>query len=66
MPSVVPQHEIGEKIRKEFRAAFDELERAPEEEKAQAAARLNLAVRRLYDFVESGKLPRELSFGRFA
>jgi hypothetical protein len=64
MPSVIPNHEIEDNIRKEFRAAFDELEHAQEKEKADAGARLNRAVRRLYDFVGSGKVPQDLPLRR--
>lgn len=64
MRPLSPHHEVEERIRKEFRAAFDELERAPEKEKAEAAARLNRAVRRLYDFVGSSKMPQDLPLGR--
>ena len=51
MPSRFTQHETEKQIREEFRAAFDELERASQEEKADATDRLNRATRRLYDFV---------------
>jgi hypothetical protein len=64
MPSVVPRHEIEDHIRREFRAAFEELERAEEKQKADAAARLNRAVRRLYDFIGSGKVPQDFSLRR--
>jgi len=55
MHPLSPRHTIEEQIRKEFRDAFDELERTPEKEKAEATARLHRAVRRLYDVVGSGK-----------
>jgi hypothetical protein len=51
---------IKEQVHKEFRAAFDELERASGQEKIDAAARLNRAVRRLFDFVGYGVVPRDL------
>jgi hypothetical protein len=51
MPARFTQHEIEKQIREEFQAAFDELERASQEEKADATDRLNRATRRLYDFV---------------
>jgi len=60
MPSSIPQHEIEERIRQEFQAAFDELERACDKEKAGAAAHLNRAMRRLYDFVGHGEVPQDL------
>src|SRR5579859_6006341 len=41
MPTVLPQHEIEEHIHEEFRAALNEMERASEKEKVDAAARLN-------------------------
>ena len=62
MPPAIPQHEIEERIRQDFQAAFDELEQACDEEKASAAARLNRAIRRLYDFVGYGKVPQDLRF----
>ena len=62
MPSRFTQHEIEKQIREEFRAAFDELERASQEEKADAADRLRQATRRLYDFVGSRKLPQGSRF----
>jgi hypothetical protein len=65
MRPLSPQGEIEEEVRKEFRAAFEALQRAPEKEKAEAAARLNRAVRILYDFVGWGKVPRELPRRRF-
>jgi len=48
---------IEDQIRFEFEAAFDALERAPDEEKPRAASRLNRAVRRLYDLIGYGKMP---------
>jgi hypothetical protein len=51
---------IKEQVHNEFRAAFDELERASGKEKEAAAARLNRAVRRSYNFVGYGKVPEEL------
>ena len=53
----MPSYEMGELVHDEFLIALDEFERAPATEKAGAAVRLNLAVRRLYDFVGHGKLP---------
>jgi hypothetical protein len=64
MPSIFPPQVIKEQVHKEFRAAFDELERASAKEKEAAAARLNRAVRRLYDFVGYGKVPQELQSPR--
>jgi hypothetical protein len=55
MPSRFTQHETEKQIREEFRAAFDELERASQEEKADAADRLKRATRKLYDFVKIRK-----------
>jgi len=55
-----PPHEIEEHLRREFEAAFHELERAPDREKSGATARLNRAMRRLYDFVGHGKVPKNL------
>jgi len=57
-----PESEIEEHIRKDFQAAFDEHERAPGNQKADAAVRLNRAMRRLYDFVGYGKVPPDLDF----
>jgi hypothetical protein len=57
MHPLSPQQEIEEQICMEFRDAFDELKRAPEREKAEAAERLHRAVRRLYDVVGSGRVP---------
>ena len=62
MPSRFTQHEIEKQIREEFQAAFDELERASQKERADAADRLNRATRRLYDFVENRKLPQDSRF----
>jgi hypothetical protein len=62
MPSRFTPHEIEKQIREEFQAAFDELERASQEEKADAADRLRQATRRLYDFVGSRKLPQGSRF----
>jgi hypothetical protein len=59
MPPVIPQNEIEEQIREEFRTAFDEWERAPENEKEAAGERLDRAIRRLYDFVGCGKVPQD-------
>jgi hypothetical protein len=58
----VPQRASEEQIHKEFQDAFDELERASGQEKVDATARLNLAVRRLFDFVGYGKVPTDLQF----
>ena len=60
MPSRSPQRAIEEQIHKEFQDAFDELERVSGKEKTDATARLNRAVRRLFDFVGYGKVPRDL------
>ena len=49
---------IEDRVRDEFANAFEALERASTEEKPQATSRLNRAVRRLYDFVGYGKIPR--------
>jgi hypothetical protein len=59
MSSHFTQREIERQIREEFQAAFDELERASQEKKADAADRLNRATRRLYDFVGKRKLPKD-------
>ena len=64
MPFRFPQRKIEEQIHKQFRAAFDELERASGKEKEAAAIRLNRAVRRLFDFVGYGIVPRDLQFDR--
>jgi hypothetical protein len=55
---------IKEQVHKEFRDAFDELERASGREKVDATARLNRAVRRLFDFVGYGKVPRDVQLDR--
>lgn len=47
------------RIHRVFQDAVEELERAPGERKAEAAARLNVAMRRLYDFVASVKVPAD-------
>ena len=60
MPFRFPECEIEEQIHKEFRDAFDELERASGQQRIDAAARLNRAVRRLFDFVGYGKMPMDL------
>jgi hypothetical protein len=60
MPFRYPQYEIEERLRKEFQAAFNELERASDKDEAAALARLNRATRRLDDFVGYGKVPQEL------
>jgi len=65
MPSRFTQHEIEKQIREEFQAAFDELERASQEEKADATDRLNRATRRLYDVVGNSKLPQDSQFKTF-
>lgn len=52
--------EIEERIRTDFQMAFDELERAPESNKAEANEQLNRAMRRLYDFVAYGRMPADL------
>ena len=57
MMSVSPEYDIEVRIRREFQTALDELERASDERKADAIARLNHATRRLYDFLAYGKLP---------
>ena len=57
---------IEDRVRREFAAAWDALERAPAEEKPKAISRLNRAVRRLYDLVGHGKLPPEWRFNRSA
>jgi hypothetical protein len=62
MPSRFTQHEIEKQIREEFQAAFYELDRASQEEKADATDRLNRATRRLYDFVGNRKLPQDSRF----
>lgn len=59
-----PQRAIEEQIHEEFRAAFDELERASGREKIDAAVRLNRAVRRLYDFVGYDKVSQDLQSKR--
>jgi hypothetical protein len=59
MPSRFTQHETEKQIREEFRATFDELERASQEEKADAADCLKRATRRLYDFARNRKLPQD-------
>lgn len=58
------QHEIEERIRTEFRAAINDMERASGKDKADATARLNRAMRRLYDFVGYGKVPVDLQPAR--
>ena len=59
-----PEAEIEEHISKDFQAAFNEHELASGNQKAEAAARLNRALRRLYDFVGHGKMPADLEFRR--
>jgi hypothetical protein len=49
--------QIEEQIRSEFRAALEEVEESPGDKKAKATERLNLATRRLYDFVRNRKMP---------
>jgi hypothetical protein len=66
MPFAFTQHEIENQIREEFRAAFDELERASGRDKAEATERLNQATRRLYDFVGYRKLPQDSQFERYS
>jgi hypothetical protein len=66
MLSYSPEAEIEEHIRKEFQAAFDEMERAAGNQKVLAAARLKVAMRRLYDFGGHGKTPQDLQFKRSA
>ena len=56
MPFGLPSRAIEEQIHKEFQAAFDEFERASGQAKVTATARLNRAVRRLFDFVGYGKV----------
>jgi hypothetical protein len=60
----VPQRAIEKQIHKEFQDAFDALERASGQEQVDAIARLNRAVRKLYDFVGYGKMPHDLQFKR--
>jgi hypothetical protein len=60
----IPQSAIEEQIHKEFQDAFDGLERASRQERLDATARLNRAVRRLFDFVGYGKVPTDLQFKR--
>jgi hypothetical protein len=64
MPSVFTQLEIEKQIREEFQAAFEELERASGEKRAEASERLNRATRRLYDFVGNRKLRDDSQFRR--
>jgi hypothetical protein len=64
MPFRFPRREIEEQIHKEFQDAFDELERASRHHRIDAVARLNRAVRRLFDFVGYGKMPMDLQFKR--
>lgn len=65
MLALSPKAQIEENIRKEFRAAFNEMQGAQTNQKAEAETRLNRAVRTLYDFVAHGKTPRDLPFRRF-
>ena len=60
----IPQRLIEEQIHKEFQDAFDGLERASGQEQVDATARLNRAVRRLFDFVGYGKMWTDLHFKR--
>ena len=60
----VPQSAIEKQIHKEFQDAFDALERASGQGQVEATARLNRAVRRLFDFVGYGKVPTDLQFKR--
>jgi hypothetical protein len=62
MPFTFSTQVIEEQIHKEFRAAFDETGSSHRKEKDAATARLNRAVRRLYDYVGYGKVPQELHF----
>jgi len=60
----VPQSAIEKQIHKEFQDAFDALERASGQGKVEATARLNRAVRRLFDFVGYGKVPTDSQLKR--
>jgi hypothetical protein len=62
LDSVAFRRAIEEQIHKKFQDAFDELERASGQEKVDATARLNRAVRGLFDFVGYGKVPKNLHF----
>lgn len=62
--SFSPEYDIEDLIRREFRSASDELERASGDYKADAAARLNHAIRKLYDFVGYGRVSTDLQFRR--
>jgi hypothetical protein len=64
MPFSFCQRAIEERIDKEFQAAFDELQRASGQEKVDATARLNRAVRALFDFVGYGKVPTDSQLKR--
>jgi hypothetical protein len=59
-----PQRAIEEQIHKEFQDAFDEFERASGHAKVAATARLNRAVRRLFDFVGYGRVPTDSQLKR--
>lgn len=59
-PTGFVQSEVEQRIRNEFACAFTALENATSTQRADAAARLNRAVRRLYDFVGYGKLADDL------
>jgi len=66
MISLTHEDELEDRIRREFRAAYDELEKASTEQKADATARLKRAMRRLYDIVGYGRVPADLQGRRTA
>jgi hypothetical protein len=64
VPFDFSQRAIEEQVHREFQDAFGELERASWQEKVDATARLNRAVRRLFDFVGYGKVSQDLRVKR--
>jgi hypothetical protein len=60
--ALLPEQEIGEYIREDFQAAFDEWEQAHGKEKEAAAARLSRATRTLYDYVAYERVPPDFQF----
>jgi hypothetical protein len=64
--ALLPEQEIGEYIRREFPAAFDDWKHAHGKEKQAAAARLSRATRTLYDYVGYDKVPLDFQFRRSA
>ena len=64
MESAEKNKTVEDLIRVEFQAAFAAVDSATGEDKPLAMARLNRAVRRLYDLVGHGKLPSDWRLSR--